>query len=400
MRSSERTEFQRIFAILLPVRGDAVEMTEPECWLRLAASGRSLSRMNVWQDLFACWVPSRQLEAKSVADAVMLRETVQIAADHQQRSRTEASDLQDWLRRRANDICGAFEPQTGDLFGAAAHGPAWKFAAAAARPVGSVCGGRQQYASPAARGKQHCGILPAPDHGAGGTGDIVSAGSAADRYAYAGAASAARVTFGLRDCTFTGPALPEPFVRFELAGQLTRLGLLANTQGKGFEQDWGALRRQFRSIGGPQSLCNHIIAPLATRLGFDRPEHADEVSTREGVEDGGWIMQAPCGTRLRAWSFASGTDLDAPHRSGRAYRFSPMRSAQRVLLATGERLGLLTDGEELRLLLCDPAYSDSHIAIPLAGRYWVASAELRTGFISSAVGARRTERHCSVAGCT
>ena len=53
--------------------------------------------------------------------------------------------------------------------------------------------------------------------------------------------------------------------------------------------------------------------------------------------------------------------------AGRAYRFSPMRSAQRVLLASGERLGLLTDGEELRLLLCDPARPDSHIAIPLAG---------------------------------
>ena len=79
------------------------------------------------------------------------------------------------------------------------------------------------------------------------------------------------------------------------------------------------------------------------------------------------MMRAPCGARLRAWSFASGTDLDAPHRTGRAYRFSPMRSAQRVLLATGERLGLLTDGEELRLLLCDPAYPDSHIAMPLAG---------------------------------
>ncbi len=175
------------------------------------------------------------------------------------------------------------------------------------------------------------------------------------------------MTLDLRDCTFTGPALPEPFVGFELAAQLTRLGLLANTQGKAFEQDWGALRRQLRSSGGPQSLCNHIIAPLATRLGFDRPEQANEVSTREGIEDGGWIMQTTCGGRLRAWSFASGTDLDAPYRTGRAYRFSPMRSAQRVLLATGERLGLLTDGEELRLLLCDPAYPDSHIAMPLAG---------------------------------
>ena len=126
MRGSTRTEFQQIFAILLPVHGRAVEMTEPRCWLRLATSGRSLSRMNVWQDLFASWVPGRQLEAEAVADAAMLRKTVQIAADHQQRIQTEASDLQDWLRRRADDICGAFEPQTGDLFGTAAHGPAWK----------------------------------------------------------------------------------------------------------------------------------------------------------------------------------------------------------------------------------------------------------------------------------
>ena len=127
------------------------------------------------------------------------------------------------------------------------------------------------------------------------------------------------------------------------------------------------MRRQFRSSGGPQSVCNHIVAPLAERLGFDRPARQDDVATREGIEDGGWLMQAPCGARLRAWSFATDTDLDAPHRSGRAYRFSPMRSAQRVLLASGERLGLLTDGEELRLLLCDPARPDSHIAIPLAG---------------------------------
>jgi len=82
--------------------------------------------MSIWQDLFACWVPGRRLEAESVADAVMLRETAQVAADHQQRSQRETSDLQDWLHRRASDVCGAFEPQTGDLFGAVAHGPAWQ----------------------------------------------------------------------------------------------------------------------------------------------------------------------------------------------------------------------------------------------------------------------------------
>ena len=175
------------------------------------------------------------------------------------------------------------------------------------------------------------------------------------------------MTLDLRDCTFSGPALPEPFVQFELAAQLAKLGVLVKIHDKDFERDWGALRRQLRSTGGPQSVCNHVVAPLAECLGFDHPARQDDVATREGMEDGGWLMQAPSGARLRAWPLTSGMDLDAPHRTGRAYRFSPMRSAQRVLLASGERLGFLTNGEELRLLLCDPARADSHIAIPLVG---------------------------------
>ncbi len=178
------------------------------------------------------------------------------------------------------------------------------------------------------------------------------------------------MTLDLSDCVFFGPALPEPFVRFELGPMLTKRGLLANTHGKAFEQDWTALRRQFRPMGttsGPLRVCNQIIVPLAHRLGFDRPIRQDEMTTRESMEDGGWLMHAPCGARLRAWSFGADTDLDAPHRTGRAYRFSPMRSAQRVLLASGERMALMTDGEELRLLLCDPSRPDSHIIMPLNG---------------------------------
>jgi hypothetical protein len=175
------------------------------------------------------------------------------------------------------------------------------------------------------------------------------------------------VTLDLRDCGFAGSALPEPFVRFELTAQLTRLGLLSSGQDTNFEMNWSTMRRQFRSSGGPQSVCNHVVLPLSEHLGFEIPARQADVATREGTEDGGWLMQASCGARLRAWSFATNTDLDAPHRSGRAYRFSPMRSAQRVLLASGEGLGLLTDGEELRLLFCDPSRPDSHIAISLAG---------------------------------
>ena len=175
------------------------------------------------------------------------------------------------------------------------------------------------------------------------------------------------MTLDLRDCGFIGSALPEAFVRFELDAQLSRLGLLSHTEGTSFEREWNVLRRQLRLIGGAQRVCNHVIAPLAERLGFDRPLRQDDVVTREGVEDGGWLLRAACGGRLRAWTFGADVDLDAPRGSGRAYRFSPTRSSMRVLLASGERLGLLTDGNELRLLLCDPARPDSHIAIALGG---------------------------------
>ncbi len=174
----------------------------------------------------------------------------------------------------------------------------------------------------------------------------------------------------LHDCRFVGPALPEPYVRFELTAHLAKLGLLATAEERVREKDWIALRRHFRLTGassGPQRVCNHIIVPLVGRLGFDLPLRQDSVPTREGMEDGGWLAKAPCGARLRAWTLAAGTDFDAPSRTGRAYRFNPLRSAQRVLLASGEHLGLLTDGEELRLLLCDPARHDSHITIQLGG---------------------------------
>ena len=172
------------------------------------------------------------------------------------------------------------------------------------------------------------------------------------------------MTLDLRDVAVFGSALAEPFLRGELSVTLERLGLAADTNG------WDTVRRPLRALGGiagPQRVHNHVIAPLAAALGYRVPQRQEPVATREGPEDGGWLMQAQDDIRLRAWSVGRETSLDAPHRSGRAYRFSPTRSAQRVLLATGERAGLLTDGDELRLLLSDPARSDSHLGIALSG---------------------------------
>ena len=175
----------------------------------------------------------------------------------------------------------------------------------------------------------------------------------------------------LRDCSFHGPALPEPFVKFQLEEKLKKLNLLAKTtgaEGRALEDRWDVLRRKLRQLGeqgGDRRVANHVLEPLVERLGYSGLERQAEVITREGAEDGGWLFTTAEGQRLRAWTVSLGTDLDAPNRRGRAYRFSPSRVAQRVLLASGERMGLLSDGEELRILLCDPARPDSHISIRL-----------------------------------
>lgn len=177
----------------------------------------------------------------------------------------------------------------------------------------------------------------------------------------------------LRDVAFFGPALPEPFVKLQLEALLAKQGLLqkaTGAEGKALRESWDALRRKLRALGesgGAIRVANHVLEPLAPRLGYDVIEKQDAVETREGLEDGGVLFRAADGAALRAWSVALGTDLDAPSRRGRAYRFSPSRIAGRVLLAKGERAGLLTDGHELRLLLCDPARPESHVEIALGG---------------------------------
>jgi hypothetical protein len=180
------------------------------------------------------------------------------------------------------------------------------------------------------------------------------------------------MTLALRDCTFAGPALPAPFVKFELERQLAKLSPIPKAVGqeaRALQGQWDTYRSKLRSLGdsgGDLRVLNHVIEPLAPLLGYAEPRREEKVRTREGDEDGGWWLPASDQVAgLRAWTVALGVDLDAPNRRGRAYRFSPARVAARVLLAKGERAGLLTDGQELRLLLCDPARPDSHVAIAL-----------------------------------
>jgi hypothetical protein len=179
------------------------------------------------------------------------------------------------------------------------------------------------------------------------------------------------VALDLRDCSFIGPALPEPFVKFQMERLLRKDGLLpasTGNEGKALAASWDSYRRKLRLLGeqgGAQRVANHVLEPLAERLGYAQVERQAEVVTREGAESGGWLFKNESGDKLRAWAYDVGQDLDAPSRRGRAFRYSPSQVALRVLQSQGERVGLLTDGLELRLLICDASRKESHIAVRL-----------------------------------
>ena len=136
----------------------------------------------------------------------------------------------------------------------------------------------------------------------------------------------------LRDCAFTGPALPEPFVRFELESELAKAGLLPKmsaAETEQFQESWRTYRRKLRELvrGGRIRVRKQVVEPLIERLGFARLEDGTEVQTREGQEDGGdLLVSSDRGLHLRVWCTEFDEDLDAPSRRGAAYRYSRVRN--------------------------------------------------------------------------
>jgi hypothetical protein len=169
------------------------------------------------------------------------------------------------------------------------------------------------------------------------------------------------------DCAFIGPLLTPGFVARALPDLLSRHGLYPHEPGLA----WQSIRRglqEFAAVGGPVRVLRHIVNPLAAGLGYGEAGREEPVTTREGPEDGGLLLRHAGPVSLRVWPIGSDLDLDTPARRGAASPISPMRRASRVLRACGEQAGLVTNGTELRLLLCDPSGPNSHIAVPLGGR--------------------------------
>lgn len=180
------------------------------------------------------------------------------------------------------------------------------------------------------------------------------------------------MALNLESCLFLGPALPEPYVAFDLETELVKEKVLpknAGAEGRELQRRWEVYRRHVRELvnsGGPIRVRNSVVAPLMELLGYERIDSSDLVRTREGDEPGGDLLITADGEhRLRVWTTEFDTDLDAPQRRGLAARFSPVRIAQRVLLTSGERVGIVTNGVELRVLISEPARPDSEIVVKI-----------------------------------
>jgi superfamily II DNA or RNA helicase len=126
LRSARGLDIQRMIAVLVPVSGAAVEISQSQQWLRLAENDREIPTAGLWRGLFAGWAVRCRADAEAVATTAIERMTVEIAAARRGATDREVAELERWLRLRADAICGAFVPRTADLFGAVPTGPDWQ----------------------------------------------------------------------------------------------------------------------------------------------------------------------------------------------------------------------------------------------------------------------------------
>jgi hypothetical protein len=159
-------------------------------------------------------------------------------------------------------------------------------------------------------------------------------------------------------CQAAGPAFTEEFLRADLPRHLHALR-------EPVFGAWPALSAQWARVtpvSGPASVLRFALAPLTASLGYRRAERAETVTTRAGLELGGYRAAHPSGGELPLFAVGVATPLDTRARAGRD---APSRWASRVMAARGDGVGLLANGRELRLLIRDEVGRDSHLSFPL-----------------------------------
>ena len=168
------------------------------------------------------------------------------------------------------------------------------------------------------------------------------------------------------DCQFAGPSLTPHFTDHALPALLVSRHLYLNQSAPAWRRIQQGVR-DFAGTGGPKRVLHHIVTPFMTAIGYSDRDRAEPVATRIGLEDGGYTFRNDNGASLRLWPIESTTELDAIPRRATAARVSPLRRSGRVLRACGEAAGIVTNGEALGLILCDPAGPDSHIIVSISG---------------------------------
>jgi len=183
------------------------------------------------------------------------------------------------------------------------------------------------------------------------------------------------MTWDLQYGNFSGFLFSEERDRTQLEPQplLQEIETLLHARPGEAEQElaasWSAYRDNLCRLGSvcsPSEVEELVLKPLAERLGYGSMAHQELVVTVVGPRDGGWLLQdEESGGQLRCWSVDRGIDLDVPRTRDGVVAGSPQNSALNVLLATGERAGLLTNGDELRFLVSDADHGASTIQIRL-----------------------------------
>ena len=168
------------------------------------------------------------------------------------------------------------------------------------------------------------------------------------------------------DLGLSGSLLAPGFVENELQAVLIRFGLSPANH----NAHWTTIQdglRVFGGTGGPVRVLRHVVEPLSRALGYVDIRRCEPVTTRDGADDGGHALRAN-GSFLRVWTYESETGLETVSKRPGGPRASPVKRAIRVLRASGESSGLISNGQELRLLLCDPNGADAQMIAALSGR--------------------------------
>ncbi|HEY5960415.1 MAG TPA: hypothetical protein VIV60_27870 [Polyangiaceae bacterium] len=169
----------------------------------------------------------------------------------------------------------------------------------------------------------------------------------------------------LSELDVTGLAIPSSYLRHELETWLVARKLFDATLADQSLQEASAV---FGCLAAPMQ-AERAAEALKTWLAYDLMEFGEAIAC--GAVDGalvGYRLVSTSSTAvLRIWLVPHGVTLDTPCGDGIAYRYRAAAVAERKLRQAGDKIGLLTNGRELRVLFADASEHESSISLSLAG---------------------------------